>query len=47
MIKFKKAKCVSNRCKDLFKRKKYLGFTCTLTSCLEYGCIVSFLCLQI
>ena len=29
-IKFKKAKCVSNRCNDLFKRKKYFGFRCTL-----------------
>ena len=31
-IKFKKAKCVSNRCNDLFKRKKYFGFWCTLTN---------------
>ena len=29
-IKFKKAKCVLNRCNDLFKRKKYFGFRCTL-----------------
>ena len=29
-IKFKKAKCVSDRCNDLFKRKKYFGFRCTL-----------------
>ena len=29
-IKFKKAKCVSNRCNDLFKRKKYFEFRCTL-----------------
>ena len=29
-IKFKTAKCVSNRCKDLFKPKKYFGFRCTL-----------------
>ena len=29
-IKFKKAKCVSNRCNDLFKQKKYFGFRCTL-----------------
>ena len=26
----KKAQCVSNRCKDLFKRKKYFGVRCTL-----------------
>ena len=26
----KKAQCVSNRCKDLFKRKKYFGVKCTL-----------------
>ena len=30
-IKFKKAKSVSNRCNDLFKRKKYFGFRCTLS----------------
>ena len=24
-IKFKRAKCVLNRCKDLFKRKKIFG----------------------
>ena len=29
-IMFRKAKCISNRCKDLFKRKKYFGFRCTL-----------------
>ena len=29
-IKFKMAKCVSNRCNDLIKRKKYFGFWCTL-----------------
>ena len=29
-IKFKKAKCVSNRCNDLFQQKKYFGFRCTL-----------------
>ena len=29
-IKFKKAKCVSNRCNDLFRRKKYFWFRCTL-----------------
>ena len=29
-IKFKTAKCVSNRCKDLFKQKNYFGFRCTL-----------------
>ena len=29
-IEFKKAKCISNRCNDLFKRKKYFGFRCTL-----------------
>ena len=29
-IKFKTAKCYSNRCKDLFKKKKYFGFRCTL-----------------
>ena len=28
--KFKKAKCVSNRCNDLFKPKKYFAFRCTL-----------------
>ena len=27
----KKAQCVSNRCKELFKRKKYFGVRCTLT----------------
>ena len=27
----KKAQCVSNRCKDLFKRKKYIGVMGTLT----------------
>ena len=27
----KKAQCVSNRCKDLFERKKYFGVRCTLT----------------
>ena len=26
----KKAQCVSNRCKDLFERKKYFGARCTL-----------------
>ena len=26
----KKAHCVSNRCKDLFERKKYFGVRCTL-----------------
>ena len=30
-IRRKKAQCVSNRCKDLFKRKKNLGFRCTLS----------------
>ena len=29
-IKFKTAKCVSNRCKDLFKQKICFGFRCTL-----------------
>ena len=29
-IKFKSAKCVSNRCKDLFKQKKWFGFRSTL-----------------
>ena len=29
--KGKKAHCVSNRCKELFKRKKYFGVRCTLT----------------
>ena len=29
-IKLKKAKCVSNRCNDLFKWKKYFGFRRTL-----------------
>ena len=28
--KGKKAQCVSNRCKDLFTRKKYFGVRCTL-----------------
>ena len=27
----KKAQCVSNRCKDLFERKKYFGVRCTLS----------------
>ena len=27
----KKAQCISNRCKDLFERKKYFGARCTLT----------------
>ena len=26
------AQCVSNRCKDLFERKKYFGVRCTLMS---------------
>ena len=26
----KKAQCISNRCKDLFERKKYFGVRCTL-----------------
>ena len=26
----KKEQCVSNRCKDLFERKKYFGARCTL-----------------
>ena len=30
----KKAQCVSNRCKDLFERKKYYGVKCTL-SCIR------------
>ena len=29
-IKFKKAKCVSNKCNGSCKRKKYFGFRCTL-----------------
>ena len=29
----KKAQCVSNRCKDLFERKKYFGVRCTLKTC--------------
>ena len=29
----KTAQYVSNRCKDLFKRKKYFGVRCTLTLC--------------
>ena len=28
--KGQKAQCVSNRCKELFKRKKYFGVRCTL-----------------
>ena len=31
-IKFKKVNCVSNRCNDLFKRKKYFRFRCTLNN---------------
>ena len=31
----KKAQCVSNRCKDLFKRKKYFGVRCTLKSSMK------------
>ena len=31
-IYFKKAQCVSNRCKHLFKRQKYFGVRCTLTT---------------
>ena len=30
-VKFKKAKCVLNRCKDLFEQKKYFGFRCTFS----------------
>ena len=30
LIRGKKAQCVSNRCKDLFERKKYFGVRCTL-----------------
>ena len=26
----KKVQCISNRCKDLFKQKKYFGVSCTL-----------------
>ncbi len=37
-IKFKKAKCVSNRCNDLFKRKKSFGFRCTLSNSLPLQC---------
>ena len=33
----KKAQCVSNRCKDLFERKKSFGVRCTLMS---YGFVV-------
>ena len=29
----KKALCVSNRCNDLFERKKYFGVRCTLIIC--------------
>ena len=44
-IKFKKAKCVSNRCNDLFKRKKYFGFRCTLnTNCTRGRAISSTNC---
>ena len=28
----KKAQCISNRCKDLFERKKYFGVRCTLNT---------------
>ena len=34
-IWFKKTQCISNRCKDLFKQKKYFGVRCTL-SLLRY-----------
>ena len=32
----KKAQCISNRCKDLFERKKYFGFRCTLIEIAVY-----------
>ena len=34
-VKFKKAKCVSNRCKDSFKWKKYFAFRCALVEVWE------------
>ena len=43
----KKAQCVSNRCRDLFERKKYFGVRCTLRlpcpSCFQLSCC----CLEI
>ena len=33
---FKKAQCVSNECKDLFKQKKYFGFMGTLIKGIGY-----------
>ena len=35
---FKKAQCVSNRCKDLFKQKKYFGVRCTLSFIIKTWC---------
>ena len=32
----KKAQCVSNRCKDLVKRKKHFGIMGTLNSCVNF-----------
>ena len=42
-IKFKMAKCVSNRCKDLFNKQKQFGFRCTLNFnffCFFFNCVV-------
>ena len=33
----KKAQCVSNRCNDLFERKKYFGVRCTLIALVSNG----------